>query len=374
MIEYLVHSNHKMPTNVDRSVHSQSSPASSKRQSRRPSATGLTSNPISSLPATKTNYKREIAALEFLLGIPMEAERGIVHEGWLKQQEPPPHTHTREEISSSSHHGRWWEKWVNKDISRQSRIEEEELEQPHELEETNAVYKEKQVQETRQQVAPMVHAPGRRLEGDEAIRIQIPLKVNTITRQKHIAIMAATREWEREVAHGIDRSSVTKTKSTNPKNSKKAHPPMLDGRMFFSASGSYPHAVFSIIRYEPKKEEAARRRQKLEARGGGGSQFIMPNRDWRGISYRTLLPPRDTRRKGGTNHEEAMIFFDRFATTNTESEHKSGEKGRKKTQDDTETTLELADDESDEEPDTYVAGLVSTFSIQESIWEPTLLC
>jgi hypothetical protein len=361
----------------------------------------LTSNPISSPPATKTNYKREIAALEFLLGIPMEAERDIVHQGWLKQHglvediktqgepkvdvlEPPLHTQTREEISGSSHHERWWEKWVNNpsklgDISRRSRIEEEELEQPHQIEETNAPNKEKQLQETRQQVVPMVHAPGRRLEGDEAIRIQIPLKVNTITRQKHIARMAATREWEREVAHGIGdsntRSSVTKTKSKNPTNSKKAHPPMLDGRMFFSAAGSYPHEVFSIIRYEPKKEEAARRRQKLEARGGGGSQFIMPARDWRGISYRALLPTRNTRRKGGTSDEEAMIFFDRFATTNTESEHKSGEKGRKKTQDDTETkALELTDDESDEEPDTYVAGLVSTFSMQESLWEPTLLC
>jgi hypothetical protein len=33
------------------------------------------------------------------------------------------------------------------------------------------------------------------------------------------------------------------------------------------------------------KEEAAFRRRKLEAIGGGGSQFVLPNRDWRGISY-----------------------------------------------------------------------------------------
>ena len=49
-------------------------------------------------------------------------------------------------------------------------------------------------------------------------------------------------------------------------------------------------AVFSLKRYEPKREEAALRRQKLEARGGGGSHFVMPSRDWRGISYRALLP------------------------------------------------------------------------------------
>ena len=49
-------------------------------------------------------------------------------------------------------------------------------------------------------------------------------------------------------------------------------------------------AVFSVIKYEPKKEEEIRRRQKLEALGGGGSQFVMPSRDWRGVSYRGLLP------------------------------------------------------------------------------------
>lgn len=34
-----------------------------------------------------------------------------------------------------------------------------------------------------------------------------------------------------------------------------------------------------------EREEAAFRRRKLEAIGGGGSQFAMPVRDWRGISY-----------------------------------------------------------------------------------------
>lgn len=53
---------------------------------------------------------------------------------------------------------------------------------------------------------------------------------------------------------------------------------------------SYPMAVFSVIKYEPKKEEENRRRKHIEALGGGGSQFVMPHRDWRGVSYRALLP------------------------------------------------------------------------------------
>ena len=51
--------------------------------------------------------------------------------------------------------------------------------------------------------------------------------------------------------------------------------------------------MFSVIKYEPKKEEAARRRKKLEELGGGGTQFVMPQRDWRGVSYRSLLSHRD---------------------------------------------------------------------------------
>lgn len=377
-----------MPSNLDRSAHSQLSAPSAKRQSRRQSGAGLASNnPISSPPASKINYKREIAALEFLLEIPMEAERDIVHQGWLKQhglleENNPgdqgqkvdalelPHSQTREHVPASSHHGRWWEKWVTNptklaETSRRSRIEEEELEQPHQIEETNVSNKERQLQENRQQVVPMMHAPGRRLEGDEAIRIQIPLKVNTITRQKHIARMAATREWELEVAHGIGLSSVGKARGKHPK-SGKAHPPMLDGRIFFSAAGSYPHEVFSIIRYEPRKEEAARRRQKLEARGGGGTQFIIPTRDWRGISYRALLPTKSTRRKGGPNDEEAMIFFDRFATSNDETDEKIEGKYRERADDMEATSLERTNIESDDEGDSYVAGLVSVSRLTES--------
>jgi hypothetical protein len=49
-------------------------------------------------------------------------------------------------------------------------------------------------------------------------------------------------------------------------------------------------AVFSVIKYEPEKEAEKRRRKNIEALGGGGSQFVFPSRDWRGISYRALLP------------------------------------------------------------------------------------
>jgi hypothetical protein len=121
-----------------------------------------------------------------------------------------------------------------------------------------------------------VAAPGRRLDGDDATRVQIPLSgvLESKTRQRSIARQADVREWERRVAHGLD----------------VGVEPLLDNRVFFSASGGYPMETFSIIRYEPKREEAARRQQKLEELGGGGSSFVIPERDWRGTSYRALLP------------------------------------------------------------------------------------
>ena len=285
--------------------------------------------------STNKMVTREFAALEFLLGIPMQAEREIVHQGWMQQQgvveakqsststaeeeqkvevlEPPNKNEESNHgsntgLSSSSHHGRWWEKWVNNpnpskslaSLTPRSRVEEDELEQPSQVDGTSAkanTNKELLPKETQAQVVPVVHAPGRRLEGDDAIRVQIPLTVDTsvITRQRSIARAAFTKEWELQVAHGLRGASSAVNHNANQEETNgrqpnlKAHKPMLDGRLFFSAGESYPLQVFSLLRYEPKKEEAARRRQKLEARGGGGTQFfIMPARDWRGISYRSV--------------------------------------------------------------------------------------
>ena len=85
--------------------------------------------------------------------------------------------------------------------------------------------------------------PGRRLEGDDAVRVQIPLTSTTdttFTKQKTIARQAALREWELQTAYGSG-------------SSQQQQPPLLDGRLFFSADSSYPVSVFSVIRYEPRK-------------------------------------------------------------------------------------------------------------------------
>jgi len=135
--------------------------------------------------------------------------------------------------------------------------------------------------------------PGRRLDGREAISITIirefrrrPPALRTVARQ------AAVREWEIRVAYGQQDMKQQQTQQPNignhcPTTTRNA---LLDGRIFFSTKKSYPLAIFSTIKYEPQREAFFRRRKELFSQGGGGTQFVLPERDWRGISYRALLP------------------------------------------------------------------------------------
>jgi hypothetical protein len=351
----------------------------------------------------------------------MEAEGKIVQEGWLKREMR--HEEKQTMTKSSSHdslaelaamesgqvttnngtkqlptltrQGRWWEKWITSDIqqqSQQNRKNDIEMDRDSRIEDLEEPEYLDKIQTTlhsthgtkQQQVVPtsIVHAPGRRLEGDEAIKVQVPLNFDTSvqTRQRTIARMAVTREWELKMAHGILSSPNARRQLEQIKQ-----PPLLDGRLFFSAKESYPIQVFSVLRYEPKREEAARRRQKLEERGGGGTQFfILPSRDWRGISYRALLPSKvhhhEKKNVGLTssNHDDengdksnaaskkkeknAALLFDRFASKSNDTipskhgveiSHGDSMKTPKYYDDDT------TDDETDsDDGDPYVPGLL----------------
>ena len=290
--------------------------------------------------------------------------------------------------SNASHHGGWWEKWITNPNQKtttlsqgRSEEEEDELEQPRSLKDmynNNGTSQDHQQQQQQQHQVVPIHAPGRRLEGDEAFKIQIPLKVDTITRQRTIARLAATREWELQVAHGISKNNSSSKGPLGPasklspnqqqQQQQGNHPPLLDGRMFFSASSSYPIGVFSVLKYEPKKEEAARRRQKLEARGGGGTKFfIMPERDWRGISYRALLlhDKKKSDEQQKVLHEKTAVF-DRFRShsddlTNSHPYHQNNNNNNNSSMQDS-LALEYDEfeemDKEEEEADTYVPGLL----------------
>jgi len=303
--------------------------------------------------ATSRWATREIAALDFLTSIPLEGEEAIVRAGLSNTGAAGAAVaadgggadgsiglagigaldHVQPHGSSAGAGGagpRWWERVINKGeigatgrdhfaARRALELEEKELERPSEehtgtssapapdgmpadahvglrsaLHPTPSQQALSSSAQATPATAPRV-APGRRLEGREAIVVKIPRDVLTVemlmSHRTGVARQAAVREWEIRTAHGLPSASERTSNLCGEDEDYDEHRlGLLDGRIFLSASASYPAGVFSVIKYEPRREEAARRRKKLEERGGGGTQFVMPERDWRGISYRALLP------------------------------------------------------------------------------------
>ena len=192
---------------------------------------------------------------------------------------------------------RWWDKLIlmdrtffsaeNRRAARRARLEleEKELDNPtvelplqedgsfitNELN-SNRKASPESTSLTQQIVTASFNAPGRRLEGLEAVAVTPPkglprLKLSVeASQQKAVTRFANVRDWEKEVAFG----SVTKGKDCNGG--------LLDGRAFFSQNGGYPLSVFSVIKYEKAREAAYKRRREIEQQGRGGSQFFAPHR------------------------------------------------------------------------------------------------
>lgn len=261
---------------------------------------------------------REIAALDFLLNIPLQGERDIVLTGLEAERDldtsgpmdlDQSHgSRNDESVNQDSYDrnqgfkrkGGWWDSIVKSD-SRIYSVEDRRLKQKKQLElETGLLERPDDVEITASsfinngssaQIEPAAIAtfiPGRRLDGHEATRVHIPreaLETELKTRHRTVARKAAEIEWEKNM------------RGTG----------LQEGRIFFSSANSYPIQVFSVIKYDPKNEEEIRRRQKLEALGGGGTQFVLPSRDWRGVSYRALLPRRDKKNKAFNRQLEKRI-------------------------------------------------------------------
>lgn len=251
---------------------------------------------------------REIAALDFLLNIPLQGEREIVLSGLQAERELITAHQIELDRSQGSgiddvindeakqdakeginRKGGWWDSLI-KDDSRFYSVEDQRLKEKKQLElETGLLERPDDVEVSAsnhinssnaqiESTATANFIPGRRLDGHEATRVHIPreaLETELKTRHRTVARKAAEIEWEKNM------------KGTG----------LHEGRIFFSSANSYPMQVFSIIKYDPKNEEEIRRRQKLEASGGGGTQFVLPSRDWRGVSYRALLPRREKKNK-----------------------------------------------------------------------------
>lgn len=279
---------------------------------------------------------REIAALDFLLNIPLEAEVDIVLKGLEAEVDKGLNTGANLGVdvalsddegltvtnTVSAGKGGWWDSIAKSSKKfkaegdeilkkqKQLELETELLELPEannpdgqgdikkqEARSRRGSFADSSLNVSnapssigRKKEANMNFIPGRRLDGQEAIHVHIPRQAKELgvkTRHRTVALKFQEKEWERSMVHSIG-------DSTN----------ILDGRSFLSSKLSYPVGIFSIIKYDQKNEEEIRRRQKLEALGGGGSQFVIPSRDWRGVSYRYLFPRRQKKNKVFNRHME----------------------------------------------------------------------
>jgi hypothetical protein len=262
---------------------------------------------------------RDIAALDFLLGIPMAQQGELVRRGWEQRQGRQDNGGGGGESNMTA--GKWWEQLV---VAAPSSTNGADGTTPSNRDDAAVVV--------------LLEGPqrggGRRLDGDAAVKVQIPLAADSkSTRQRSIARQAQIREWELQVTQQQQ---------------------ILGGRVFFSAKDNYPVSVFSVIRYEPKREEAARRRKKLEERGGGGSQFVVPERDWRGTSYRALLhQPRHADEEATNKKEKRSKAFNRFLTPG-----KADDSNNNTDYEDDDDDYSVSSDGSSEEEDTYVPGFL----------------
>ena len=187
---------------------------------------------------------------------------------------------------------RWWDKLIlmdrtffsaeNRRAARRARLELEEKELDNPTTEplndagdavmndliTNQFSTPDSSSLTQQMVTTSFTAPGRRLEGIEAVVVTPPrLKLSIeSSHQKAVTRFANLRDWEKEVAFGPF------------KKVKDCNGGLLDGRAFLSQNGGYPMCVFSVIKYEKAKEAAYKRRREIEQQGKGGSQFSAPHR------------------------------------------------------------------------------------------------
>ena len=135
----------------------------------------------------------------------------------------------------------------------------------------------------------------RKLRGPDALFARLPTQL-----RYHMAVhSAAVRQWEDRT---LSTSSATSTIGQ----------PLLASRLFYSRVRSYPTLVSSVIKYDARKEH--NKLARLNAVDAKGREvFEVIKRDWRGFSYKTLLNSLVElyAERGSTATEYSHMFWER---------------------------------------------------------------
>ena len=138
----------------------------------------------------------------------------------------------------------------------------------------------------------MDSAAGKKLKGPPVAVASLPAhfrySLQRITDQS-----ALVRQWEEQILCKGGSRIVSSNIDINRNDSSQALStlqPILSSRIFFSRAQSYPCAVFSVVKYDVGEEKARIEKQKAEDQKGL-EVFDLPQRDWRGFSYKPLFKP-----------------------------------------------------------------------------------
>ena len=132
----------------------------------------------------------------------------------------------------------------------------------------------------------VVDIVGRKLQGPAAPTLRVPphFRYNMLRTNEQSAVI---RHWEEKLlARGpIIPTTTTITPVVQPPVLQQ---PLLSSRLFYSRVRAYPTLVFSVIKYDAGEEKAKLAKLRAEDRKGL-EVFALTIRDWRGFSYKALF-------------------------------------------------------------------------------------
>lgn len=150
-------------------------------------------------------------------------------------------------------------------------------------------------------VANMSEFAGKKLKGPSSQIIRYPgnirYQLSRITDQS-----ALCRQWEDQLLSKPSSPTLMMNRTTNDTTNS-----LLEGRMFFSRARSYPLMVCSVIKYDAGEEKA--RIEKMKAEDQKGLEvYELPHRDWRGFSYKPLFKQLQEERSGDYFFEQGYLY------------------------------------------------------------------
>eukprot|EP01033_Poteriospumella_lacustris_P000832 gene832-595_t len=120
---------------------------------------------------------------------------------------------------------------------------------------------------------------------------------------------ALCRQWEDKMIKSTAPIPSTDPAATVTNNTRKSQtdPTLFESRVFYSRSRSYPIMVASFIKYDAGEEKAKLEKMKADDQKGM-EVFELPERDWRGFSYKPYFKQLSEERAGDFYFEKGLLY------------------------------------------------------------------